>query len=700
MRQKILVFILSYLGCCSASTAMEFYVNPNGNDAWSGKLKVANAQRTDGPFKTIEKAKLAVKSFIRSSQWTSKININIAAGRYFLEKPLRFDQYDSGAYGKEVTWRGEPGEKIVISGGIPLACSPVNKNQWDCPLTKAPLNRTYFDTDRIKGNVPKFELFVNGQKLELARWPNEGWAHIKKPLTATTQFSVMENMPNFSGDAQNAQVHIFAGSDWFDEYVGVSAVKLSGNTIFLANATRQNLQSGRRFVIRNVKSELDAPGEWIYDSANRKIVFIPFSDAAPDEFIISSAPNLFFIYYAQYLNFQNLSFQHSAATALLVRSSGNIVFDGIDVSNIGGKGFDISYSQDLVLKNSTIHHTGGDGADISGGDRATLTAPGYVIANNYIHDVGTTLMTYTPALMISGVGFEVSHNVLSEGPGTGLLIVGNDHLVEKNEIYHFCMQASDCGAVYSGRDWTYHGNIIRNNYIHDILGYGLKSMDTVNNTVNYASPADARGIYLDDAASGFNIQGNILENIGSRAINIGGGRNNSIINNFIKTDSYAILIDNRWADYAWSLNLNALNKVPYRSTLWKSKYPDLAAPMNNYKWPEGNRIERNVIVSTKANGSSLQYSIPFDSTIINDNIVWNTNNKIAVDYKILESAKAAGGAQWSQWVAQGIEVNSIIADPCATVTNKQLKTCSGSPVATIGFEPIPDDIGLINPVDD
>ena len=50
------------------------------------------------------------------------------------------------------------------------------------------------------------------------------------------------------------------------------------------------------------------------------------------------------------------------------------------------------------------------------------------------------------------------------------------------------MQASDCGAIYSGRDWSWRGNVIRNNYIHDIIGYGMKSVDVAKNQVVYQSP--------------------------------------------------------------------------------------------------------------------------------------------------------------------------------------------------------------------
>ena len=39
----------------------DFYVSTQGNDNWSGKLTEPNANKTDGPFATINKAKKAVR---------------------------------------------------------------------------------------------------------------------------------------------------------------------------------------------------------------------------------------------------------------------------------------------------------------------------------------------------------------------------------------------------------------------------------------------------------------------------------------------------------------------------------------------------------------------------------------------------------------------------------------------------------------
>jgi len=692
----VAIFIIIASFCWSAEViAVDYFVNPDGNDLWSGAVKQPNAKLTDGPFKTLERAKQAIRTLKQTHTFNDKVTVNIAGGIYYLGQSLRFNLMDSGLPGREILWQGEPGAQVTISAGLPVTCKKRDAMFWDCPLVQMPVNSEYFDDGRIKGNAPKFELFVNDQKLELARWPDQGWAHIKVPLDQKTQFSVMELLPALTGDIKAAQVHIFAGNDWYDQYIGIDSVNQSANTITLSAATGYELASGRRFYVQNLPSLLNAPGEWIYDAANKKVTFLPPAGMVPKVAILSSLPNILIAEDVNYLTFKNISYQHSTGTAITIINAGNVAMDQLDVNSTGGIGVEIKDGQNVQLSNSKIHHTGAHGIIVSGGDRNTLQASGHVIHNNQIHHTGTVILTYSPGVEINGVGVTVTHNLLGQGAGMAILVTGNEHLIEKNELHHFCLQASDCGAIYSGRDWSWRGNVIRNNYIHDIIGYGLKSVDVANNQVVYQSPDGARGVYLDDGASGFDVSGNIFENAGVMALQVGGGRDNKIVNNYFNTSDYAIYIDDRWQAYDWNQNQKNLDASPYKTALWRAKYPELAAPMHNKTWPEGNSIERNVIVTSKPNGDSLFYFVPGDSTVIADNLIWSTTGKLAVSYKLLELNKIMEGASWAQWTAEKIEQGSIVADPCVSISNKKMTTCTGSPVNDIGFNPLPTDIGLI-----
>jgi len=697
MKKMYWFAIIASLCVSNAAMSTDFYVNPKGNDSWSGTLKKANKQNTDGPFVSIEKAKQAIRTLKQTNTFNDKVTVNIATGRYYLSQPLNFNLMDSGLAGKEVLWQGESGAQVTISAGMPITCKKRDATFWDCPLTKMPASTTYFDTARIKGNTPKFELYVNDQKMELARWPDHDWAHIKLPLDQKTQFSVMETMPILSGDITAAQVHIFPGYDWYDQYLGVDSVDKTTNSIKLSSPTTYALDSGRRFYIQNHPSLLNAPGEWLFDAATKNISFVPPVDTSPNKFMLSSLPNLINVDAANHLTFKNLSFELSTGNAITIKNSNDVVLDQLDVNNIGGKGVLVTNGQNVQINSSKVHHTGGDGVDVSGGDRKTLQASNHIIYNNHIHHTGTELLTTSPGIRLSGVGSKALHNLLEQGAAQGIILHGNEHLIEKNELHHFCLQSADCGAVYTGQDWSERGNIIRYNYIHDIIGYGMKSVNVEKNQVFYETPSRGVGVYLDDGASGFDVRGNIFENVGW-GIQVGGGRDNNIVNNYFRIgsngDNLAIVVEDRSPNNPWERNQKLLVDSPYKTTIWKQKYPELAIPMNNRGWPEGNRIKHNIFVTYRPDGKFSRYAVPMASTVITNNLIWSSTGNLTLDYKELERGKDVRGAPWSQWTSEGIERGSIVADPCITIDNKKMTICPGSPTKDIGFTQLPTDIGL------
>jgi molybdopterin-containing oxidoreductase family membrane subunit len=55
-----------------------------------------------------------------------------------------------------------------------------------------------------------------------------------------------------------------------------------------------------------------------------------------------------------------------------------------------------------------------------------------------------------PAVILSGVGHRVSHNVIQDHPHCAILFSGNEHRIEYNEIHSVCYESNDAGAIYSG----------------------------------------------------------------------------------------------------------------------------------------------------------------------------------------------------------------------------------------------------------
>src|SRR5437870_1083112 len=94
-----------------------FYVAPNGEDNWSGKLATPTLG-SDGPFATLGRARDAVRSSRTSGAATVRIRVFVRGGTYFLAEPLVFEPEDSGTSDAPITYAAYPGEKPILSGGL------------------------------------------------------------------------------------------------------------------------------------------------------------------------------------------------------------------------------------------------------------------------------------------------------------------------------------------------------------------------------------------------------------------------------------------------------------------------------------------------------------------------------------------------------------------------------------------------------
>jgi len=136
-----------------------------------------------------------------------------------------------------------------------------------------------------------------------------------------------------------------------------------------------------------------------------------------------------------------------------------------------------------------------------------------------------------------------------------------------------------------GRDWTMRGTVIRHNYFHHISGPGLHG---------------AMAVYLDDAASGIEISGNLFYRAG-RAAFIGGGRDNRVVNNIFVECLPSVHVDARglgWMKYHIDgVMKERLLASPFETPLWKKRYPRLLNLLNDRPGaPMGNVVERNISV--------------------------------------------------------------------------------------------------------
>ena len=116
------------------------------------------------------------------------------------------------------------------------------------------------------------------------------------------------------------------------------------------------------------------------------------------------------------------------------------------------------------LDSCTIYDTGIGGVLLGGGDRKTLTPAGNFVRNCDISRTDRRVHLYAEAVVVDGCGNLVDGNYLHDNYGGLLYFLGNDHLIQFNEICRGLTASKDGGVVETRQNPSMLGNRIRFNY--------------------------------------------------------------------------------------------------------------------------------------------------------------------------------------------------------------------------------------------
>lgn len=623
----------------------KFYVSKNGSDLNDGSL--------NKPFGSIEKAQAEVRKLI-SAGLCEDVLVTVGEGEY-KTGGLVFTEADSGTDKYSVTYEAEGA--VVINGGITL-----NANDFEAlnDLEKERLHGNA-KTDVVKIDLKKYgltradwgeisavgshgtarkyddaviepltcELFYNDERMNVARYPNEGYIHTEEPVregkclepTGGKRMDPNEwaSLRNPIGDIRkidvetNERVKTWKTLDnvwqfgypkygWADESSPVVSINTETREMETKYVSVFGIKEHAPYYFFNVFEELDAPGEWYLDRNDGILYLYPSSDIHTAEIILSiTTKNLVKIENANNITIKGFTFMGTRTDAIEVVGN-NITIDGCEIKNVSGWAARL-YGVNCCVKNCSIHHTGKGGVYIDGGDRSTLTPSGNTVTNNHIYSIAKVFQTYQPGVDINGVGCVVSHNCIHDSAHQAMMFHGNDHIIEYNEMYDVCQVADDSSAIYSGRDYTVCGNVIRYNYFHD-----MKS-DADNHIGIF-------GMYCDDNLGSCTTFGNVFYRCQS-ALLLHGGHDQVFKNNLIidacPKSVYSVRFhgygywrtlvkggkDNE-VDYHWL----CLAKVPWESDLWRERYPHIAEyltwdPEHEQRFPHYCEISNNIIINHK-----------------------------------------------------------------------------------------------------
>ena len=649
------------------------------------------------------------------------VEVVLAPGEYLLPDGLVFSAADGGVSADApVVWRAAMPGTVKISGAVRVPPSSFAKVADSALLSRLPeegRGKVYAAdiSSFISGGIPPFAIegksgigylpkppfvFLGGRLGVLAQWPND-----------TGEWLVFSNRvdrgipPSWTGQGFAGGAFIFSDprmKRWdFSKEVWLSGYFTHDWATWAAPAVSWGVENGtnnvvrfrtdyripfgtmggtwgrkeRRFRAFNLFEELDTPGEWWIDRGKKMLYVVPPGGAMTDDTDIRisfSGNSMMSGRGVANMRFEGIAFRANYGMLAELWEC-----DGIEFSECA---FSCCVQTAVVLNGCRnrvtgceLRELGSAGISISGGDRKSLTPSGSAVENCRIRDFGILQRTYAGGVRMDGCGLALKSCEIFNSPHTAVFYHCNDSVLESNDIHHVLLETGDAGAIYTGRDWTTQGNVLRYNYMHDI-GKGTTSKEGADAAV---SGTNAMGMYFDDCDCGDEVLNNVFENC-PRGILIGGGRDHPVRGNVFLNCRLGLSIDCRgwrWKNWntkgdGWNLEERA-QKFDYTSGVWAARYPRLADIMNdNPREPLYNPVENNTFVNCgeiikidevfKLDADGTAPGIASRMAPIRNNVVINTdpgrpakiNPHVAPGFRILSPPVL----QAAPWIGDGLPV--------------------------------------------
>ena len=600
---------LHLLRLTAIAEGAEFWLSPTGNDAASG----SRAQ----PFATLERARDALR---RNADVRGPAVVHLLPGVYLRSKSFELGVQDGGAADARVAYRAE-GE-VILRAGMPVPSSalrPVSDpkvlarldpaargNVYELDLGAAGIRHARRFPEHFSGGGGLCEVYWNGRRLPLSRWPNDTDATMAKVLDRGDEKSKSPGGVFVAREERVARWDVKAGVwvegywrvPWAPSALRVASIDPATRTITLAApigggigskyAKAPALGDGKEpWWAINLPEEIDVPGEWAVDFEARKLYVWPPSapDAARLTVADMDAP-MVVVRGAKSLSFEGVVFEQGLGNGVEIIGGEDVLVAGCEFRSLGGNGVVIRGGLRHGVRSSDFHELGEGGILLSGGDRARLERCDHFAENNHLHHLGIRKKTYAAAIHVGAygggpaVGCRVTHNYIHDLPHAGILYGGNDNLFEYNEISRVVLTSADMGAFYTANDWTSFGNVLRHNFVH-------------------SSPR-ANAFYMDDGDSGDLIEGNVCHGF-SYGPFIGGGHDNVVRHNLVVACERGLHLDARGVSRGYDKDrglLAGLAAVPYQSPPWSVRYPSLSGLAERHpEKPSGNRVTENAVVA-------------------------------------------------------------------------------------------------------
>ena len=632
---RSLFSLLLFATLAHAAPKADFFVSPSGKDSWSGKLSVPTADLSDGPYRTLTRARDAVRALRAGQKLDRPVVVQIISGRYELAEPLTFSPADSGSEQSPTIFAAVPGDRkpVILSGGMRLRSGgperyPLPREIGDRDLRQISVNGEM----RLRSRLPKTGTYVIAG---LAGADPKG----KYDTRANKfEFKPGEIDPKWKNlnDIEAVVLHF-----WVDTHLKIKSVDDEKHIVEFDRFSRRKFTDDyqnrlARYYLTNVFEAL-GPGEFYHDRPGKAVHYkpLPGEQAGQIEIVVPRFDSVLRFegqpeknQSVEWIEFRGVTVSDTtwdppakeavdgqAASivpgAVRFRGARHCAFrDGV-VKNVGGYGIDIGDGcRNITIADNEITHTAAGGIKLSGGNSsspANLRTGGCSIVDNHLHHLGEIFHSGVGVLLMHADRNTIAHNHIHHLYYTGISAgwvwgygpsVSKENKIEFNHIHDIGQKfLSDMGGIYTLG--ISPGTVLRGNVIHDVDSWTYGGW----------------GIYPDEGSTGILIENNLVYRTKSGGFHQHYGKENIVRNNIFALAREGQIIRSRAEPH---ISFSFEHNIVY----WKE------GPLFGGVWKD-------------------------DKFVIDHNLYWNAAGK---------PISFAGGSL-AQWQKRGHDKDSIIADP-------------------------------------
>jgi len=684
--------------------ARTYYISPDGNDTWSGRKPSPNAKGTDGPWQTLQHAKLILRELKRRGQLAAPVTVQLRGGRYELEEPLVFGPDDSAP----VTFAAYKKETPVVSGGVRIegwkGATVNGKRAWVVELPEVAAGTWAFRS-----------LYVNGEHRPRPCLPKQGMYRVAEvpdmPLPngwRNEHYDRFRLEPGQMQDYRNVtDIEIVLFHFWIDERFPVAAFDPETEMITASRASRAPLTEafGETLApcyLENVFEGLTEPGEWYLDRAEGKLYYIPRKGETMKDTVVVApkAKQLLRLQgdpadekHVEWLRFEGITFgetdwiqpgpdvetlmapafvspgrwQHRRYRKTMASSCqgaadvpGVLQFVGARycavehcrIANVGWYGLNLADGcRSCRIVGNEIFDMGAGGIIVDGAtyDEPRELATGeHRITDNHIHSGGHVFHSGIGVLAMNSFGNTIAHN----------------HI---HDLYY---SGVSCGWVWGYAASISRDNLIYKNHIHDLGKGKLSDMGGIytlgvqpgtvlrENLIHGVEKLNygAWCIYPDEGSSHILIEKNICYDTNGEIFHQHYGRENLVRNNIFAFGGDSVLAHGRITPEHKGMSFERNIFITDGKPIFKGGY--------------------NCALAERNQRSDL-------------NVLWDVHDAP------LSFVDHAGTLDLAGWQALGHDRHSMVADPqVRDLDARDFRLGKDGPAAEIGFEPIDlSDVG-------